>query len=41
VRTPLDERDEVITRRSVSWAYYVLVGGMILVGCVMPFESSG
>ncbi len=40
-RMPLDERDQAITRRSVSSAYYVLIAGMILVGCVMPFKSSG
>lgn len=40
-RTPLDERDITIMRRSISFAYYVLIGGMILVGCVMPFNSSG
>jgi len=40
-RMPLDERDQAITRRSVSSAYYVLITGMILVGCVMPFHSSG
>ena len=38
---PLDERDQAIMRRSVSSAYYVLIAGMILVGCVMPFNSSG
>lgn len=40
-RMPLDERDQTIMRRSVSSAYYVLIVGMILVGCVMPFNSSG
>ena len=40
-RMPLDERDQAIMRRSVSSAYYVLIAGMILVGCVMPFNSSG
>ena len=40
-RMPLDERDQVIMRRSLSSAYYVLIAGMILVGCVMPFNSSG
>jgi hypothetical protein len=40
-RMPLDERDQAIKRRSVSSAYYVLIAGMILVGCVMPFNSSG
>jgi hypothetical protein len=39
--TPPDERDVAIMRRSISLAYYVLIGGMILVGCVMPFNSSG
>jgi hypothetical protein len=39
--TKEDERDQAIMRRSVSSAYYVLIGGMILVGCVMPFNSSG
>jgi cytochrome b561 len=38
---PPDERDLAIIRRSVSSAYYVLIVGMILVGCVMPFNSSG
>ena len=38
---PPDERDVAIMRRSIVWAYYVLVAGMILVGCVMPFNSSG
>jgi hypothetical protein len=36
-RTPPDERDSAIMRRSISSAYYVLIVGMILVGCVMPF----
>jgi hypothetical protein len=40
-RMPLDERDQAIMRRSVSSAYYVLIVGMILVGCVMPFNSNG
>ena len=40
-RTPPDERDRAITRRSISSAYYVLIVGMISVGCVMPFSSSG
>jgi hypothetical protein len=40
-RSPLDERDRAIKSRSVSSAYYVLIVGMILVGCVMPFHSSG
>ncbi|MEO9170322.1 MAG: hypothetical protein ABI282_09625 [Candidatus Baltobacteraceae bacterium] len=40
-RTPPDERDRAITSRSIAFAYYVLIAGMILVGCVMPFNSSG
>ena len=40
-RTPPDERDLAIMRRSVDSAYYVLIAGMILVGCVMPFRSGG
>lgn len=40
-RTPPDERDREIIRRSISYAYYVLIVGMILVGCVMPFNSDG
>lgn len=40
-RTPADERDRAIMRRSISSAYYVLIAGMILVGCVMPFNSNG
>ena len=40
-RTPLDERDEAIKHRSLSSAYYVLISGMILVGCIMPFTNKG
>ena len=40
-RIPPDERDVAIMRRSISLAYYVLITGMILVGCVMPFNSGG
>ncbi|HEY0702491.1 MAG TPA: hypothetical protein VGD60_06970 [Candidatus Acidoferrales bacterium] len=40
-RTPPDERDRAIMGRSIRSAYYVLISGMILVGCVMPFNSSG
>ncbi|HUY79170.1 MAG TPA: hypothetical protein VMV29_20550 [Ktedonobacterales bacterium] len=41
VRTPPDERDRAIMRRSISVAYYVLIAGMIEVGVIMPFTSSG
>lgn len=37
----LDERDRLIELRSSSVAYYVLMGGMIVVGCVMPFSAGG
>jgi hypothetical protein len=40
-RPPLDERDRAIEHRSIHAAYYVLMTGMILVGCFMPFSSTG
>jgi hypothetical protein len=40
-RLPLDERDRAIKKRSVECAYYALIVGMILVGCVMPFTAGG
>ena len=40
-RMGLDERDGAIKRESISWAYYVPIAGTIVVGCVMPFNSSG
>jgi hypothetical protein len=40
-RTPPDERDRAIDRRSVATAYYVLIVGVIIVGVVMPFNASG
>ena len=40
-RTPADERDRAIMRRSVSVAYYVLIAGLIEVGVVLPFTRSG
>ena len=40
-RPPRDERDRAIEHRSVSAAYYVLMAGMIVVGCFMPFSSTG
>jgi hypothetical protein len=40
-RTPPDERDLAITRRSTTSAYNLLLGGMILVGVIMPFTSGG
>lgn len=40
-RMPLDERDRAIDRRSVAAAYYVLITGVIVVGVVMPFNTSG
>lgn len=41
VRRLLDERDRAIMRRSTSFAYYVLMAGMIVVGGIMPFKFSG
>ncbi|MEJ7807757.1 MAG: hypothetical protein WKG03_17790 [Telluria sp.] len=38
---PPDERDNAIELRAFHAAYYVLLAGMILVGCVMPFQTSG
>jgi hypothetical protein len=38
---PRDERDRAIEHRSSAMAYYVLIAGMILVGCVMPFGAGG
>jgi hypothetical protein len=40
-RSPADERDRDIERRSVGAAYYVLIAGFVLVGGVMPFTESG
>jgi hypothetical protein len=40
-RTPADERDRAIMHRSVSSAYGVLIAGMMIVGCIMPFYSRG
>ena len=37
----MDERDRQIEARSSAAAYYVLMGGMIVVGFVMPFSASG
>ena len=37
----LDERDQAIQYRSGKNAYAVLLTGMILVGCVMPFSATG
>ncbi|MEM7227457.1 MAG: hypothetical protein AAF432_01440 [Planctomycetota bacterium] len=40
-RTPADERDRAIAHRAVALAYYVLISGVILVGCVLPFTKNG
>jgi drug/metabolite transporter (DMT)-like permease len=39
--TQADERDRLIELRSSKVSYYVLMVGIIIVGCVMPFEASG
>ena len=38
-QAPADERDRAIARRGAAAAYYVLMVGMITVGCVMPFRD--
>lgn len=40
-KTPMDEREIAMKQRAVSFAYYFLIAGMIVVGCVMPFSASG
>lgn len=36
-----DERDRAIDQRATRSAYHVLLTGMIVVGCVMPFSETG
>ena len=36
-----DERDRLIDQRATRVAYQVLIGAMIVVGCLMPFNNSG
>ncbi|WP_337880097.1 hypothetical protein [Rheinheimera sp.] len=36
-----DERDKAIEANALKGAYYLLMTGMILVGCLMPFSQSG
>lgn len=38
---PPDERDREIERRAITWAYYALVSGVIIVGVIMPFLARG
>jgi hypothetical protein len=40
-RGPADERDRAIAARSSSFAYFVLLTGMIVVGMFMPFSRQG
>jgi hypothetical protein len=40
-RPLIDERDRAIEARATLVGYYTLMGGMIVVGVVMPFYSSG
>ncbi len=40
-RTPPDERDRVIQRRSINAAYFVLLAGTIEVGVILPFTANG
>jgi cytochrome b561 len=39
--TPPDERDISIAQRSMTAAYYVLIAGTIVAGCIMPFSNRG
>lgn len=36
-----DERDRAIARRAGAIAYTVLLAGIILVGCILPFSQEG
>lgn len=36
-----DERDQMIDQRATRVAYQLLICGMIVVGCLMPFNNSG
>jgi hypothetical protein len=36
----LDERDRAIAHRAANVAYHVLMAGVILVGCLMPFNHA-
>ena len=36
-----DERDRAIEHRATAVAYNILIAGIILVGCVLPFTQSG
>lgn len=40
-RAPVDERDRAIERRSIRFAYFVLIVGVIVAGVVLPFYVSG
>jgi hypothetical protein len=40
-KAPADERDRAIDGRARGIAYYVLMTGTVIVGCVMPFNSGG
>ncbi|NGX17195.1 hypothetical protein [Wenzhouxiangella sp. XN24] len=38
---PADERDRLIQQRAVTYAYHVLISGVIMVAIVMPFFTGG
>ncbi len=40
-RIPMDEREILIERRSITVAYYILMFGFLVVGGVMPFKNYG
>lgn len=40
-RAPVDERDRLIESRALAIGYYVLMAGLIFVGCYLPFVATG
>lgn len=41
VKAPADEREVFIMHRARTIAYYVMMAGFILSGCIMPFGATG
>lgn len=40
-KIPPDERDKAIRQNAIRISYFVLMGGTIIVGVIMPFSYSG
>lgn len=40
-RLPRDERDLAIEQKAMSYPYYILMIGTIIVGCILPFSLTG